>query len=112
MKRTMIRYKVKPERLAENIELARAVYEELARVQPAGLRYATFRLDDGLSFVHVVSVETGDGANPLGRIEAFARFTENARDRCDEPPVTASLEEIGSFRFFSEEGRGDVDASG
>ena len=36
---------------------AAAVYEELHRVRPAGLRYATFRLDDGVSFVHLVSYE-------------------------------------------------------
>ena len=109
MKRTMVRYKVKPERVAENIELVRAVYEELARVQPDGLRYATFRLDDGVSFVHVVSVEGSD--SPLAGIEAFARFTANVQDRCDEPPVATSLEEIGSFRFFGEDVRSDANAN-
>jgi hypothetical protein len=102
MKR-IVRYKVKPDRVEENVELVRAVYEELGRVKPEGLRYATFRLDDGVSFVHVVSVETEDGQNPLGQIEAFARFTENAKDRCDEPPVVTDVEEIGSFRVFGEE---------
>jgi hypothetical protein len=100
MKRVMVRYKVKPERVIENEELVQAVYEELARVEPTGLRYATFRLDDGVSFVHVASIETDDGNSPLGQIEAFARFTENVRERCDEPPVTAALDEIGSYSFF------------
>ena len=53
MRRVMVRYKVKPDRVAENEALVRAVYDELARTQPDGLRYATFRLDDGVSFVHV-----------------------------------------------------------
>jgi hypothetical protein len=99
----MIRYTVKPERVAENEQFVRAVYEELDRVQPTGLRYATFRLDDGVSFVHVVSVETADGVNPLSEIEAFARFTQTVGDRCAEPPVTTALDEIGSFRFFGAE---------
>lgn len=102
MKRIMVRYKVKPERVAENEELVKAVYEELARAKPAGLRYATFRMDDGVSFAHVASIETEDGKSPLAGIAAFARFTENVRERCDEPPVTTELDEIGSYRFFGE----------
>ena len=38
MKRVMVRSKVKPDRVSENEELARAVYEELRRTHPAGLR--------------------------------------------------------------------------
>lgn len=102
MKRIMVRYKVKPEHVSENERLVKAVYDELARLKPAGLRYATFRLDDGVSFVHVASTETEDGKSPLGTIEAFARFTENVRERCDEPPVTTELDEIGSYRFFGD----------
>jgi hypothetical protein len=104
MKRSIIRYKVKPDRVRENEQLVGAVYEELNRKRPDGIRYATFRLDDGVSFVHVVSIETADGENPLSQIEAFARFTENVRDRCDEPPVVNGLEEIGSYRLFGAEG--------
>ena len=38
MRRVMVRYKVKPERAAENEELVRAVYEELQRTAPDGLQ--------------------------------------------------------------------------
>jgi hypothetical protein len=100
MKRVMVRYKVKPDRVEENEALIRAVYDELQRTEPAGLRYATFRLDDGVSFVHLASVETEDGRNPLSGVKAFNEFTANARDRCDEPPVTTELREIGSFNLF------------
>ncbi len=98
MRRVMVRYKVRPDRVEENEGLVRAVYDELKRVQPTGLRYATFRLEDGVSFVHVA--ETEEGRNPLGDVEAFGRFLENVRDRCAEPPVTTELHEVGSFRFF------------
>ena len=59
MRRVMVRYKVKPDRAAENEALVRAVYEELARTPPAGLRYATFALDDGVSFVHLSARDRG-----------------------------------------------------
>ena len=53
MRQVMVRYKVKPDRVAENEELVRAVYDELQRTEPEGLRYATFRLEDGVNFVHL-----------------------------------------------------------
>ena len=53
MTRVMVRYQVKPEQVARNEELVRAVYEELHRVEPGGLRYATFKLPDGVTFVHL-----------------------------------------------------------
>ena len=100
MKRVMVRYKVKPDRAAENEELVRAVYAELERTDPAGLRYVTFQLDDGVSFVHLASVETEDGHNPLSDVKAFARFQQGIGERCEGPPVATELREVGSFRFF------------
>ncbi len=100
MRRVMVRYKVKPERVAENEELVRAVYDELQRAEPAGLRYATFKLDDGVSFVHLASIETEDGHSPLSDVQAFSEFQEHIGDRCDEAPVATELHEIGSFRFL------------
>ena len=102
MRRVMVRYRVKPEQAEENEELVRAVYDELERTRPAGLRYATFQLDDGVSFVHLASTETGDGHNPLSEVRAFKRFQEGIRDRCDEPPVATELREIGSYRLFGD----------
>jgi hypothetical protein len=93
----MVRYKVKPERVAENEQLVRAVYEELQRTRPDGLRYATFRLEDGVSFVHIAFEE--DDAKGLAEVEAFREFTRDIDDRCDEKPVVTILDEIGSFRF-------------
>jgi hypothetical protein len=96
MRQVMVRYTVKPDRVAENEELVRAVYDELAATGPAGLRYATFRLDDGVSFVHIASVEGDD--NPLAEVAAFARFQAEVRDRCEVQPVVTELHEVGSYR--------------
>jgi antibiotic biosynthesis monooxygenase len=102
MKRVMVRYKVKPDRAAENEELVRAVYEELSRTEPDGLRYATFQLDDGVSFVHVASHETEDGSNPLSEVQAFKEFQKDIDARLEEGPVVSELLEVGSFRFFGD----------
>jgi hypothetical protein len=102
MRRVMVRYEVKPGRAAENEELVRAVYEELRRTEPEGLRYATFRLDDGVGFVHLA--ETEEGHNPLADVVAFARFQVGIRERCAQPPTVTVLHELGSYRFHGEEG--------
>ena len=53
----MVRYKVKPDQAARNEELVRAVYEELEQTRPDGLSYATFKLDDGVSFMHLAAID-------------------------------------------------------
>jgi hypothetical protein len=100
MKRVMVRYKLKPDRVTENEALVRAVYEELRQAEPEGLRYATFKLEDGVSFVHLSVTEAGDGRNPLSDLRAFKEFQAEIRERCEEPPVVTELEEIGSFRLY------------
>jgi hypothetical protein len=100
MKQVIVRYRVKPDRVAENEELIRSVYSELHETAPDGLRYGTFRLDDGVSFVHI-AVHADD--NPLRQIAAFQRFQEGIGDRCDEPPVAVEMHEIGSYRLLEDD---------
>jgi hypothetical protein len=102
MTRKMIRYTVKHECAAENEAAITAVFEQLKRETPAGLCYATFKLDDGVSFLHIVSYEAEDGSHPLSDLPAFQAFRAGIRDRCATQPVTVGLQEIGSYRFFDE----------
>ena len=99
MKQVIVRYRVKPKQAVKNEELVRAVYGELHETRPAGLRYATFRLDDGVNFLHL-SAHDNDGSSPLTNLGAFKRFQENIADRCDEAPVVSSLTEIGSYAIL------------
>ncbi len=100
MKTTIVRYKVRPDRVDENKSYILKVFEELQDRQPAGLRYASFCLEDGVSFVHVAAVETKDGDNPLPAMSAFKEFVSDIKDRCEEPPVAMAAETLGSYRFF------------
>ena len=93
---SMVRYKVRPERAEENVALVEAVYAQLARERPAGLHYATFRLPDGVSFIHVV-VDTKEPGAILGEVAAFQAFTADIASRCDEPPVATELTLVGSY---------------
>ena len=101
MNEVIVRYKVKPDRVAENVGLVRAVYDELERAKPAGLRYATFQLDDGVSFVHVAVNETDSERSPLTEVAAFKEFQREIADRCEEQPQVTEVREVGSYRVFS-----------
>ena len=96
MSTTVVRYQVKPERVSENERLMRAVYEELSALAPEGLRYATFRLDDGVSFVHVATTE-GESPSPLAGLTAFRAFLDGVRERCDVPPHSSKAEVVGAY---------------
>ena len=98
MKRVMVRYRIKPDRVEENESFIRAVFAELQSRSPDGVRYASFRQEDGVSFVHIASIEAE--SNPLAELPAFKAFTADIRERCDEPPVAVELSEIGSYRML------------
>jgi hypothetical protein len=101
MTQKMIRYTVKHDRVAENEAYVTAVFEQLKREGPAGLCYATFKLEDGASFIHIVSYEADGGSTALSDLPAFKAFRSDINDRCEIQPVTTGLEEIGSYRFFN-----------
>jgi hypothetical protein len=97
MKTIMVRYKTTSEAAAgDNETLVHAVFDELRSRAPAGLRYATYRLADRVTFVHVATLETPD-KNPLTALPAFAAFQERIKDRCVEPPVVTELFAVDSF---------------
>ena len=96
MKTVIVRYRVKPDMAAENERLVRAVYAQLQAKKPAGLRYQTHKLPDGVSFVHVASYDGADDS-PLPQLSAFKAFIADIRTRCDEPPVNEATQMIGFF---------------
>jgi hypothetical protein len=93
---SMVRYKVRPGRGDENAGLVKAVYQQLGSERPEGLHYATFRLPDGVSFMHVV-FETDQPGRILNEVAAFKAFVADIESRCDEPPVVTELTLVGSY---------------
>jgi hypothetical protein len=98
-KAVVVRYQTRPEAAEANQRLVENVYEELARDDPGGLRYATFRLADGVTFVHIGVVEGEQ--NPLAHTAAFAEFQREIGSRCVEPPAPADATIVGAYRFLT-----------
>jgi hypothetical protein len=96
----VIRYQTKPECADENERLIRNVFAELNEENPKGLRYAAFRLEDQVSFLHIAVLE-GD-ENPLTTSKAFGQFQSDIASRIVEGPVQSDATVIGSYRVGSD----------
>jgi hypothetical protein len=94
-KNVVIRYRTHPEAADENARLVEAVFAELAEVDPGHFRYATYRLDDGVTFVHVARLEGRE--NPLATLPAFAEFQRDIAGRCIEQPAPSDATVVGSY---------------
>ena len=96
MKTVCVRYQVKPEFADENQRLVEQVFAQLAREEPAGLRYQSYRLADGVSFMHLASRDGTDGG-PLETLESFKAFVAGIKDRCVQAPVQVDMVAVGRY---------------
>jgi hypothetical protein len=96
----LVRYRVKADKVAENEGLVRAVYDGLREIGDPDVHYATFKLNDGRTFVHIASFPSREKQAVLTELGAFKAFQRDLKDRCDEPPDNQPLTEVGSYRFL------------
>jgi hypothetical protein len=101
VRKTIVRYETKPDRAEENKRLIENVFAELATVAPEGFAYASFQLDDGVSFIHVAT-ETGEGEFRLPDLATFKEFTAGIAERCNVQPNASGATVVGSYRSFEE----------
>ena len=97
MRTVLVRYKTTEAQAEANATLVRAVFDELRTSAPKGLRYASYRLADGVTFIHIATIET-PGENPLSALASFKAFQKGIEDRCVERPVVTELSSVvGSY---------------
>lgn len=97
METVVVRYQTRPNAAEENQELVERVFAQLADDEPGGLRYAAFRLADGVTFVHIAVVE-GE-SNPLPETAAFKEFQRDIGNRTTAPPDLQGATLVGAYRF-------------
>jgi hypothetical protein len=98
MTTTVVRYQAKPERADENQKLIEAVFAELEERQPEGFTYKVFRLEDGVSFIHVVVEHDVENPDSLQAVPAFGAFVASIGERCDIPPLAMGATVVGGYR--------------
>ena len=91
----VVRYRTRPEAADENARLVEAVFASLAEVAPKDFAYATFRLADGVTFVHVA--RQVEGPSPLATLPTFVEFQRGLGARCVEPPAPSEATVVGSY---------------
>jgi hypothetical protein len=101
MKRTLIRYKTRPELADQNAALIAGVFAELKAARPAGVRYLSLRLEDD-TFIHFVESTADDGSSALPKLAAFQAFQSGIRERCAEPPLVRSVTIVGNYGMLEE----------
>ena len=95
MKAIVVRYQAKPDRADENQKLIEAVFADLDARQPEGFTYKVFRLEDGVSFVHVVIEHDVEHRDSLADVPAFQAFVADIAERCDVPPLAMGGTVVG-----------------
>ena len=97
MRMIVVRYQAKPDRARENEQLINAVFAELNERRAKGFGYEVVRLEDGVSFIHIVTEYDGDEHDSLQAVPAFQAFVAHVDDRCDIPPVAMEATVVGSY---------------
>jgi len=100
MKTILVRYKTSPAQAAANETLVHAVFDALRAASPKGVRYATHRLADGVTFIHIATLDSA-GETTLTTLPAFKAFQERLKERCVEPPVLTELSVVDSYESVS-----------
>ena len=95
----MIRSKIKAEKAADVEAAAKEMFTAINQAAPHGVRYASCRLPDGVTYVALLELDDGAG-NPLAALPSFRKFQEDLKDWLAEPPVTEQLTPVGSYRLF------------
>jgi hypothetical protein len=79
-----------------NQELIERVFDELEVTDPGCLRYMSFRLADGVGFVHI-GIFNEDWQ--LNQLKSFSEFQAGINDRAVTPPTRTEVTLIGSYGF-------------
>jgi hypothetical protein len=95
----MVRATVKPESVADVEAAARTMFDAIEKAQPDGVRYASCRLADGVTFVALLELENGND-NPLATLAEFQAFQRGLANWLAQPPTPEQATVVGSYRLF------------
>lgn len=95
----MVRAKIKQEDVAAARAAIEKVIQALEQTRPAGVRYASCLLSDGVTCVALLELED-DGSHPLRGFPAYQEMLENLKQWYAEPPAAEQMTVTGSYGLF------------
>ncbi|HEY7045772.1 MAG TPA: hypothetical protein VH373_01030 [Jatrophihabitantaceae bacterium] len=100
----MVRTQVRPDRVADVEAAVQKTFAAIDAAQPQGVRYASTKLADGVTFVVLLELpgDADPGANPLMAIPEFAELQANLKGWLAGPPTAEPLQVVGSYRLFGD----------
>jgi len=96
-----VRAKMKEEHVDEAVAAVQRMFAAIEREGLEGIRYASMRLEDGLTFLALLEVEDGV-ENPLPALPEAQEFYASLPGWYAEEPEVGPGTVIGSYRLFSE----------
>jgi hypothetical protein len=99
---TLVRYTVKPEQIAENEALSRAVFDELRSTTPDHAAYALFR--NGREFIHLFVNPATDDSTVVTDLPAFKTYQKDLPARCEAPVevLRLAVDMLDSYGFSAD----------
>ncbi|MCX4576599.1 hypothetical protein [Streptomyces sp. NBC_01571] len=92
----MVRATVKPECVDELEAALRRMFTAIEAARPKGVRYASYRLADGVTYLAELEIADGIG-NPLPEIQEFREFQAALKDWLAAPPAVEHFEVRGAY---------------
>ena len=96
-----VRAKLKEEHVTDAEAAVKRMFAAIERERLEGIRYASVKLEDGVTFVAMLEIEDGVG-NPLPGLPEAREFYEHLPGWYAEPPDVVPGTVVGSYRLFSE----------
>ena len=94
----MIEYQAKAENVDKVLSAAKEFVAGIAADNDPGVRYRSFRKNDGVSFVHIAELADDAAKDRLQSTEHFKKFSGMLPDLCAEGPSAQKLELVADSR--------------
>jgi len=96
-----VRAKVKEEHVADAEAAVKRMFAAIEREGIEGIRYASIKLDDGVTYLALLELEDGV-ENPLLALPEARDFYDSLPGWYAEPPEVGPATVVGSYRLFSD----------
>jgi len=92
MKAVRVQYTVKKEYVEKNKENIVKVMNDLRQINNPGIKYSTFLLDNGHTFMHLAIFKNEEANRVFSEVESFKQFT--AELKASEPVSSPKVENL------------------